>query len=132
MSLKNDTPTRKKLEQADNIYAEVCKIMTTARSLAMECDNKVLHSQAITHVINGTEPAHQFVHDFRDEYEAYQIRDLFCSIDDEEICNAVYDSFYASKKNKNLIFIYNDITDEPTKSRVRVLTRMLWYKLIKF
>ena len=43
--------------------------------------------------------------------------------------NAVYDSFYASKAKNNLVYMYNDITDSPRKSRVRVLTRMLWYSL---
>ena len=55
---------------------------------------------------------------------------MFCYIADKEVCNAVYDSYYDSKKQTHLIYVYNSIQDEPRRARVRVLTRMLWYTLI--
>lgn len=130
MSFKDDESFRKKLETVSNIYAEINNIVKSARILSAGYDNKILHSEAITHAIHGTEPDRQYIENFRNEYEAYQIRELFCYIDDKEICNAVYDSFYASKSRKNLIFIYNGIDSSDKQARVRVLTRMLWYKLI--
>lgn len=129
MSIKDDEEFRRKLEKASNIYAEVRNIANSARILSAEYDNKILHSEAITHVIHGTEPDRQYIENYRDEYEAHQIREMFCYIDDKEICNAVYDSFYASKSRKNLIFIYNGIDSPDKQTRVRILTRMLWYKL---
>lgn len=131
MGFGDDIYFRKKLEQSDNVYSEVVRVMRSAREIATLCDGKILHSEAITHVVNGTEPAHVFVSDFRDEYEAYHIRELFCYIDDKEVCDAVYDSFYVSKKKRNLTYIYNHIKDDSRKTRVRVLTRILWFKLIK-
>lgn len=131
MDFSNDFEFRKRLEQSDNPYTEVVSVMKAARKLAAECDNKILHSAAISHVINGTEPAHVFVEDFRDEYIAYHVRELFCGILDTEIKNAVYDSFYDSKEKRNLVYRYNGIMDENKRARVRVLTRMLWFKLIK-
>lgn len=62
-----------------------------------------------------------------DEYESRYIKEMFAYIDDKDIKDAVYDSFYDSKKNKNLIFIYNDIDDESRRARVRILTRILWF-----
>ena len=131
MSLKDDMDFRKQLERSPNVYAEVCRVMNAARALADLCDNKILHSEALTHIVRGTEPNCPYIADYRDEYEAYHIRDMFCYIDDKDICDAVYDSFYESKRAKNLVYVYNHINDSGRRARVRVLTRMLWYKLIK-
>ena len=130
MSFKDDEQFRRQLEFAPNQYAEIKNIITSARTLSNRYDNKILHSEAITRVIHGTKPDPQYIESIKDEYEAYQIRELFCYIEDKEICNAVYDSFYESKKKKNLIFIYNNIDIPDKQARVRVLTKMLWYKLI--
>ncbi len=130
MSFGEDYEFRKKLEHCDNIYAEVCNVMNDARELSSEYDNKILHSQAITSVIHGIRPERSH-REYQDEYEANQIKNMFCCISDKEICDAVYDSFYDSKEQKHLIYVYNNIKDEPRKARVRVLTKMLWYKLIK-
>lgn len=131
MSLEQDAEYRRKLEHCDNIYVEVKKIMSAARKLSAECDNSILHSQAISSVIRG-DAIEQMPHitEAQDEYEAQHIRELFCYIADKEVCDAVYDSFYDSKKHKHLIYVYNSIDDEPRKARVRVLTRMLWHTLI--
>lgn len=65
-----------------------------------------------------------------DEYESKYIKELFMYIDDKDIKDAVYDSFYDSKLKKNLVYVYNNISDVHKKARVRILTRMLWYNLI--
>lgn len=131
MSLEQDAKYRRKLEHCDNIYAEVKKIMGAARKLSAECDNSILHSQAISSVVRGDAVEKMpHIQEAQDEYEARYIRDMFCYIADKEVCNAVYDSYYDSKKQKHLIYVYNSIQDEPRRSRVRVLTRMLWYTLI--
>ena len=65
-----------------------------------------------------------------DEYESKYIKELFMYIDDKDIKDAVYDSFYDSKLKKNLVYVYNNISDAYKKARVRILTRMLWYNLI--
>jgi hypothetical protein len=54
---------------------------------------------------------------------------MFCSIEDVSVCNAVYDSFYASKEAGNLLYVYNNIENPYVQGRVRILTRILWDKL---
>lgn len=130
MSFKDDSEFRRRLESSPNIYLEIRNAAASARKAAAEYDNKILHSEAITYVIHGTKPNFSYIEDFRDEYTANQIKELFCCIEDKEVCNAVYDSFYESKKNKNLIFIYNSVSEPGKQTRIRVLTRMLWYRLI--
>lgn len=129
MSLKDDEQFRRKLETVSNNYYEIKKVMNAARKMSNRYDNKILHSEAITHVIHETEPDRYYIENFRDEYESHFIKDMFCYIDDKEICNAVYDSFYESKKKKRINFLYNKIENTDRQARVRVLTRMLWYKL---
>lgn len=127
MSFDKDSKLRKSLESDNNRFATIKNIGKQARLLSEEYDNAIFHSEAITHIVNGTTPDNKYY--FADEWEAEQIKEMFCYIDDVSVKNAVYDSFYASKAKNNLVYMYNDITDSPRKSRVRVLTRMLWYSL---
>ena len=129
MSLQDDFEFRKALEYSSNQYGILKSVQHQARELSEKYDNKILHSEAITHVIHDTLPDIGYI--YEDEYEARQIRELFCYIDDKAITDAVYDSYYESKSRHKLTFIYNSIADEGMKSRVRVLTRILWYKILK-
>ena len=132
MSLEKDSKFRRHLEHCDNIYVEVRNVMKSARRLSENYNNQLLHSNAISHVVRGDElETHLSLADSKNEYEARHIRNLFCTIDDKEVCAAVYDSFYDSKSANHLIYVYNNVEDEPRKARVRVLTRMLWHTLIK-
>lgn len=132
MSLEKDSKFRRHLEHCDNIYVEVRNVMKSARRLSENYNNQLLHSNAISHVVRGDElETHPSLADSKNEYEARLIRNLFCTIDDKEVCAAVYDSFYDSKSANHLIYVYNSVEDEPRKARVRVLTRMLWHTLIK-
>lgn len=129
MSFSNDNKFRRQLESSSNIYAELRRLMQSTRQLSAKYDNKILHSEAISHIVqdNFSDIPHV---EYQNEYEASFIKETFCYIDDKEVCNAVYDSFYESKKKKKLIFTYNSIQEPDRQSRIRVLTRMLYYKLI--
>lgn len=129
MSLKDDYQFRKFLETQPNPYRLVLDVARGAKQLAMEYDDIILHSEAITHNLHGTKPVLKQMAKW--ESEATEIRDMFCSIEDTEICEAVYDSFYASKEAQNLKYVYNNITDMYRQARVRILTKMLWYSLCK-
>lgn len=129
MSLKDDEKFRRYLETAANPYEKINRVMSKARELSAQYNNKILHSEAITNVIHGTQPDIQYLLDVENEFESGYIREVFCYIDDKELCDAVYDSFYASKEKNNLIYVYNSIEEPDRQARIRVLTRMLWYKL---
>lgn len=120
----------KKLSNSSSIYADVMSISNQARELSKRSGESILHSEAISRVLKGDTSKIVFDDDVIDEYESKYIKEMFMYIDDKEIKDAVYDSFYDSKKNRNLIYVYNEITDENRKSRVRILTRMLWFNLV--
>ena len=127
MSFEQDKTLLRKLESASDKFNIVSNIAKEARSLADEYNNSIFHSEAISYVMSGARPSNKYY--YADEYEATIIKEMFCYIDDTEIKNAVYDSFYLSKSYNNLIYEYNTITDKPRQARVRVLTRMLWHRV---
>ena len=131
MQTDSDFETRRAIEFSSNAYGIVNDIVRDARSIYSDCNYRVLQSQAITHAVNHTKPDLYDSDITDDEYEAKAIREAFCYIDDIAIKHAVYDSFYDSKHAGDLVFVYNEIADESRRARVRVITRMLFHKLIK-
>ena len=129
MSIKDDQDFRRQLESSPNRYHDIATVAAEARKLSAAYNYDMLFSEAITHVIHNTTPLEENYS--YDKYEDYQIRELFCTIDDKEVCNAVYDSYFESKHNRRLVYIYNNISDNSRQARVRVLTRMLWYTCIE-
>lgn len=127
MSLKDDYNFRKFLEVQDNKYGLILGVARQAKELSEDYDDLILHSEAITHTIHDTKPRLKDI--TRWESEAFEIKDMFCSIEDVSVCNAVYDSFYASKEAGNLLYVYNNIENPYVQGRVRILTRILWDKL---
>lgn len=130
MAMSDDLAVRREIEYSSNAYEIVSGIAKTARKMCSDYDNMILQSQAISHAAHGTEPDLYDIQQSKDEYEARVIKEEFCYIDDVEVKHAVYDSFYASKAKNNLVYVYNDIKSESKKSRVRIITRMLYHKLI--
>lgn len=132
MQTDSDFDTRRAIELSSNAYSMVNDIVREARSIYEKSNYRILQSQAITHAVNHTQPDIYDITRTNDEYEAKAIKEAFCYIDDIEIKHAVYDSFYDSKKARELVFVYNDIADESRRTRVRVLTRMLYHKLLNY
>lgn len=129
MSLLEDKDFRMQLESANNIYLSIQNIVHDARNILKDSDYKMLHSEALTCAIHGIKPDKSKYINVDDAYECNYIKNMFCNIEDKEVCDAVYDSYYDSKSAKHLIYVYNNINDEPRRSRVRILTNMLWYEL---
>jgi hypothetical protein len=124
MSLKDDYNFRKFLETQPNKYQLVLDVARDAREMADDYEDLILHSEAITHSLHGTRPKLKTI--CRWESEASEIRDMFCSIEDKDVCDAVYDSFYASRERHHIVFVYGSVKDAPRQSRIRILTRMLY------
>ena len=128
MSLYDDSFCRHQLEQC-NIYSGVKWIMKNAVEAVRQSNYQLRNSQAITCVVQN-KPANEMLHiDDTQSAEDLQIKELYCTVDSKSICDAVYDSYFDSKAAGYLIYTYNNIVDKHQRARVRVLTRMLWYRL---
>ena len=121
----------KKLNSSPRIYADILSVSKQAKDLAKRSGEAILHSEAISMVLKGETSNLISDDEVIDEYESKYIKEMFMYIDDKEIKDAVYDSFYDSKKNHNLIYQYNDIIEPDRQARVRILTRMLWFNLVQ-
>ena len=121
----------RKLNQSTSVFADVLSVAKQARSLSEKSRNAIPHSEAISMVLKHDTKEVISDDSVIDEYESRYIKEMFSYIDDKDIKDAVYDSFYESKSNRNLLFIYNSIRDEHKQARVRILTRMLWHNLIR-
>lgn len=129
MSFGSDFGFRKSLESS-NPYIAVKDVASQARKLAKSCNCKILDSEAVSSIVQGdaVDIVNKYA-DYNSEFEAKYISEMFCYVEDKEVCDAVYDSYYESKSQKNLVYIYNSITNADKMARVRILTRILWNKL---
>lgn len=116
-------------------YQAIQHLSKVARKKLKEVDNNIQDSQALTWALTGLEPdvkqnMKDKVYHSKKFYQEEYMDDMLCYVDDEEVCESVRESFRASKKVNHLIYVYNHTLDEHRKSRVRILTRMVWdYKI---
>ncbi len=130
MSLKDDAVFLDQMNQSSSVFEMVFNVSQQARKLAEDSGNVLTHKEALTYAARGIKvDMEQFsaVNDFETKY----INEQFCYIDDHDIKKSVMESFRKSKKSKSLRFVYIGITSKSKMARVRVLTRMLYYKLLK-
>lgn len=117
-------------------YQAIQHLSKLARKKLKELDNSIQDSQALTWALTGVKPdvpetKHKKVYHSNRFYQEEYMNDILCCVDDKEVCESVRESFRASKQVNHLIYVYNNTLDESRKSRVRILTRMIWYYTIK-
>lgn len=116
-----------------NVFEATMMVAGLARSLANKYDNRILHSEALTWILTGERPdiidGHGNIKQIR--HRISYLDDILCEVDDEEVCEAVRQSISQSNYQQNLVYLYNNITDDPRKARVRILCRMIWCKTHK-
>jgi hypothetical protein len=134
MSLMHDGIVCEKIIKSDNKFQEIVNIAVLAREESRNCNFNILDSQAITWVMRGVKPPENksikvsnIVHSYEENY----LQNIISTVDDVEISNAVKASFYKSKAEQQLIFEFQNIGEETRRSRVRVLTRMVWHHSIE-
>lgn len=113
-----------------NVFEATMMVASLARSLANKYDNRILHSEALTWILTGERP--NIIDDdgnIKQKCASLSyLDDILFEVDDDEVCKCVRCSIAESNRSQNLVYMYNNITDEPRKARVRVLCRMIWYK----
>lgn len=116
-------------EQLGSSFAATMYIAAEARKLAESYDNVISHSEALNWVVTGVRPT------ILDRINVTEIHtdtsklDILNYIDDEEVKAAVRCSYEASCRSRNLVYEYNQVSDESRQTRIRVITRLIWYGL---
>lgn len=130
MSLGEDFDFRQKLNNSTSIYALVNEVASKARKLAEDTDNVILHSESLSYICRELDiDMSQFKR--LTDYEERYIREQFCYIDDPAVKDSVRESFKRSKESGKLTFVYCDVASKSKRSRIRVITRMLYYTLVR-
>lgn len=117
-----------------NRYAAVVHVATAARNLLTQYHNAILESQAISWVLTGVVP--EGIGDpskpkKRRVWARSYISQVLEYVTDKEVREAVQDTILESTKEFCLHFVYNDVDDEPRRSRIRILSRMAWVEISK-
>lgn len=121
------------IEQCGSVYGAVNHVAKTARKLAAECDEQILDSHALSWAITGVKPE---LSKCRKPIKleslsnamtsAEYLEDILCYIDDNDMRTSVMESYRCSITCGHLIYFYTEGLDESQKSRVRILTNMVW------
>lgn len=130
MSLGEDFNFRQKLNNSTSIYELVNEVASKARKLAEDTDNVILHSESLSYICRELDiDMSQFKR--LTDYEERYLREQFCYIDDPAVKDSVRESFKRSKESGKLTFVYCDVASKSKRSRIRVITRMLYYTLVR-
>ena len=130
MSLGEDFDFRQKLNNSTSIYELVNEVASKARKLAEDTDNVILHSESLSYICRELDiDMSQFKR--LTDYEERYLREQFCYIDDPSVKDSVRESFKRSKESGKLAFVYCDVASKSKRSRIRVITRMLYYTLVR-
>lgn len=109
-------------------YGACMYIAKLSRQKRIELNNLISESEAITWAVTNKLP---------DNYEERlkarsaslkSIEDILNYVEDDEVQNAARQSFRDSIQCEHLIYNYLKVNDASKQSRVRILTRMMFYK----
>lgn len=117
------------LDKYGSPYAAVMCIAKTARNIAESCDNAISHSSALNWVVTGDTPknllrpeAHM---SYRDRCYSNAL-DRLNYVDDLAVKESVFCTILNSREEGHLIYSYKDNLSDSQKSRVRILSNIIW------
>lgn len=130
-----DNTNFKKIEtQFGNKYKAIQHIVKEARKKQASTNYNISSSEAISWVVDNKIPDNVKsgrAYEKRTTYVEDILNSYLNDIDDNEVRKCVEDSVNYSYTNSCLIFIYSNTLNTYEKSRVRILTRMIYDKIRK-
>ena len=130
MSINNNELLPKLVDSFGNIYECINYVANEARNLAASSELQLTESAAMTWVLSGTAPDNSSMQPKQPPERGaklLEIDELLWTVDDPEIRAAVTRSVFKSWRAHHLLYDYIHVSDSPRQSRIRVLTRMIWY-----
>ena len=117
-------PHYQELCQQMNPYLAIMQMAEDTRNICSSLDNRITVSAALDYAAQGTVPNPKDYPDHRLD----RVKDYLTGVIDPEIRYAVIKSYEASLYKDHLIYVYNNISDNPRQARVRVILNILWDK----
>ena len=118
----NYNPRYKELCDQIGSYRAVVQMADETRAICKSLPHRISDSTALDYVARGEKPNPK---DFPD-HRLDRVREYLLYVDNLEIKAAVIHSYEESLKKNNLVYLYQNVSDEPTQARVRVIMNILW------
>lgn len=115
-------PAYNELKESIGPYRAALVIAENAREIASSLENRITDASALDFAARGLLPDPKDYPDHRLD----RVKSYIDYIDDKEIKQSIIDSYEESLKKYHLCYIYNNIEDEPRRSRIRIILRILW------
>lgn len=134
MLLQSNENFNKIADATGNRYAAIKQIVAAARHKEALTHYNISSSEAITWVVDNKKPKSVITGQAfqpRTTYVDDILNEYLTEIDDNLIKQSVKNSVNYTYSNGHLVYSYNDTLNEYEKSRVRVITRMIWDEIRK-
>ena len=115
-------PAYQELLKTRGPYLAVLDIAQNAREITKSLDNRITDASALDFAARGLTPDPKDYPDHRLD----RVKEYISYIDDIEIRSAIISSYEESLKRYHLVYLYNNVSDEPRKSRIRIIMNILW------
>lgn len=115
-------PAYNELKEVIGPYRAALIIAENAREISSSLENRITDASALDYAARGVIPDPK---DFPD-HRLDRVKDYISYINDIEIKSAIISSYEESLKKYHLVYLYNNVNDEPRKSRIRIILNILW------
>lgn len=116
------SPTYQELNAIVGPYEAVMILAQQTREITSSLDNRITVAEALDYAAHGLVPDPKDYPDHRLD----RVKDYISYIDDKEIKAAIISSYEESLKRYHLIYDYQNVDDEPRRSRIRIILNILW------
>lgn len=118
-----------------SVYDAINQLSVDANKLRRKHEGKLSGSEALTAAITESYPKNLHnritATESNDRYRRRYIREALCEVDDVWVRRSVYESLRYSYRERHLLFKYYHKLSDGQKSRVRVLTKLIWNNLFR-
>ena len=114
-----------------NRYEAINTLCGKSRKLSESVNNAVRQIDSIHWALSGVPPASLATKTHAvSEYEKL-MEEYLCQVEDQGVASSVRTSFSQSVNIGHLVYVYQDDLNAYKEARVRIITNMLWYLLLK-
>ena len=121
------------LSQTSNTFEAINMWVKDSKQIEAKYQNRLSSNESLSSALTQKVPDNldrrKLVKDVESQYIDRYIREALSQIDDKDVRISVLQTLNHSRLEKNLVFVYLDILSDFQKSRVRIISRLIWYNL---
>lgn len=133
LQISNELFYKTYYEESGNIFEAINNWADDANRIAYQTQGKLSKSECLDGCLTSTLPKdykkRKRVVDAEVEYIENFIHKALSEVDDNKVKTCVIKTLDCSRNTHNLTYFYDDDLTSGQRSRVRILSRMIWYSL---